>query len=94
MNEQKETGQGKEQENPTQNNGDGVQSPTASFIQKLDELKQENARLEKNLIELRELKSSELMGSSAGVRKEPEAKQENPKERAKNYAQSVMTGKI
>lgn len=90
MSEQKKA-EGEKQENSTVDNNAGVQSQTENFLQKLEELKQVDESLGKKLKEFREIESSRLLGSSAGVRKEPE---ESKPESAKEYADRVMGNQI
>jgi hypothetical protein len=83
-----------QQETTRENKTDGYKSPSSELVERAREererLQQENARIEKNLTELRELEASRLLGGTAGGRVEPVVKIET----AKEYADKVMSGAI
>jgi hypothetical protein len=73
-----------------ENSGSGVQSQTETFLNKIEELKQVDASIKQSLAEMKELRASELLGSSAGIRKTEPVHVET----AKEYAERVMNNKI
>lgn len=65
------------------------------FEKKLDEMRAENQRLEKNISELKELKAIDaLNGKSFGAPQEAVEKKETPQEYAKRLREELKTGKL
>lgn len=82
-NEKEKESKGEEQKDPIKNTNDGIQPKTESFINKVEELKLLNSDLDKKIVELRELRATELLGGTAGIRKDEEKKEETAQEYAK-----------
>ena len=60
------------------------------FEKKLEEMKAENDRMEKNIAELKELKATDALSGNFDTAKKPEVKEETPQE----YSNKLIAGKV
>lgn len=82
-------------EEPETEEEEGSSTPnelgSTKLSEKIEELKKENDRMEKNIAKLEELRAFEILGGkSEGAPQEAQKKEETPQE----YADRVMRGEI
>lgn len=64
-----------------------------AFEKKLEEMRAENERMERNIAELKELKAIDALSGTGGLRPEmPPVKEETPQEYAKNFQERLKNG--
>lgn len=72
-----------------------IEDNRPEFEKKLDEMRAENERLERNLNELKQLKALEALGGKTNINGQPEPpKQETPLEYRRRIEQEMKEGKL